>query len=309
MIIYPKYFFPGTAPNADSSSSPPHSSLAISNKKHFIIRPRRTSIIVQEVKDLEDRFYAITKDFRNQLDRKTKDVTDVFDTLLSLPPRLHLIYSPFLEKNFHCLDKSDSHKELFFKMNSCWNFLDCELFLHVVRKHGDVELNRLINIYRDDIQKFRQCTSVYQLVQGWEESPYRPYDEDKYRKSIVKLDRDSKTCSLEELECFRKVIIYDQPLSIAAFIFHELKIHCVTMVWLVAKEEVSILYDSLTIKSNDSDFITRHAIHFWSLDDHIFYPMNDLCIQYWNACRNGYLERVEKFLESRDVDPNHDCEV
>ena len=274
-------------------------------KRSTIIHERPTSLIKLEIKALEDQFRALIIAFRNQLDRKNEEVTEVHDTLLTLSPRLHQIYSPVLEEMFHGLEKCESHQELFFKLNICWNFIDYELFLHIVEKHGDYELKCAMYRYRDDVCKFRECTSVHQLVASWEDSAYRPYDSKRYKKSVVQLDRNPKTCSLEELENIRKYMIYDQPLSIAAIIFHDLAINCVTMVWLVAKEDASILFDSL-FKWSHSDFVTRHAINFLSLDDHIFYdPMNDISMQYWNACREGNSKCVREFLESRKVDPNY----
>ena len=283
-------------------------------KRSTIIHERPTSIIKLEIKALEDEFRTLIIAFRNQLDSKNEDVSEVHDTLLALSPRLHRIYSPVLEEMFHGLEKCETHRKLFFKLNICWNFIDYELFLHIVEKYGDYELKCAMYKYRDDVRKFRERTSVYQLVASWEDSAYRPYDRERYRKIVVRLDRNSKTCSLEELENLRKYKnydqpLYDQPLSIAAIIFHDLAINCVTMVWLVAEEDASILFDSL-FKWSHSDFVTRHAINFLSLDDHILYdPMNDISMQYWNACREGNSKCVREFLESRKVDPNYCCKV
>lgn len=245
----------------------------------FIIE-RDIDAIQQEIETLHDKFHALIKDLRERLDSEKKKIADVHDTLLSLPPHLNIVYLPVLEGMLHSLEKCESHRDFFLKLNTCWNFIDFELLERIVKKHGGEELKSAMNRYLDDVRKFRKCTSVHQLVEGWG-SAYRPFDKEKYKKYVAQLERDPKTCTLEELEVLRKDTRYsicEQPLSTAAMILHELAAGSVTVVWLVSEEYVEILLVSISelIKTSQSDFIDRYGISFLSLDGHILYPVEEV---------------------------------
>ena len=238
---------------------------------------RNTGTVVErgdvelEIEALHDRFHALIKDVKESL-----GLEKVHETLLTLPPRLNFIYSKIIVEED--LKGCKSHEDLFLRLNSYWNFIDSELLERIVKKHGSDKLKSEMRKYVNDVKEFRKRTSVHQLVEGWEGSAYKPFEKETYKRYIARLGRDPKTCTLEELEILRKISansICDQPLSTAALILHEVTICCVTIVWLVAREDVSILFDGLS-ELIRSDFVARHGIEFLSLDGHILFPVEEV---------------------------------
>lgn len=247
------------------------------------IMERSVDSIQCEVEVLHDKFHDLIKDFRKQLESEKKDVADIHDTLLSLPPNLEIVYSRDLEEMFHSLEKCGTHREFFFKLNKCWNCIDIELLERIVRKHGDDKLRTAMTSYRSELREFRETTTVRQLLEGWE-ATYRDFDKQKYKEYVAQLNRDPQTCTLEELESLRKDTrnsIYDRRLTTAAIILHEIRVGSVTVVWLVAEENVTILLESLSglIQTSRFDLIDRYGIEFLSLDGYILYPAEEVSTQ------------------------------
>lgn len=260
------------------------------HRAHSSVSAIQEGDIEREIEILHDKFHALISDFRKQLESERKEVADVHETLLSLPLNLQVIYSDDLDEMFHSLEKCKTHREFFFKLNNCWNFIDFELLERIVRKHGGDKLKSAMIRYIDELREFRQTTTVHQLVQGWEPT-YRPFefDKQKYKEYITRLKRDSQSCTLEELEALRKDTrnsIGYRTLSTAAMILHEIRIGSVTVVWLVAEEDVGILMESISelIKTSRFEPINRYGIEFLSLDDYVLYPKEEV-----SCCHCGVL--------------------
>lgn len=246
---------------------------------------RDADIIKREIKSLHRKFHSLIKYFREKFERV--EVTDVHDTLLSLPPDLQAIYSPVLDKMFHELEKCESHKEFFSKLNDCWNFIDFDLLEPIVEEHGDNELKSAFETYRKELELFRQSTTVYQLIEIWKPK-FRSHLSDIPEKSrddckmfVSRLDKDAKAFTVQELDHFRRnAFDFVHPLSVAAVILHNIIISSVTIAWLVAKENVDILskFISELIHTSPSAFIDSHGIVFLSLDDYILYPVDEVSI-------------------------------
>lgn len=237
---------------------------------------------MKKIEKLEDMFRSLIKSMREQLDAKNKDVADVHDTLLALPPSLSVVYSPYLEEKFHSLEKCETQREFFFKLNTCWNFIDCDLLKHIINKHGDDELKSKMENYLSELQDFRNSTTVYQLIKTWEPI-YGPSSIPKgYKEFVMQLNQDPKECTIQELESLRKDTsrsICNAPLSIAAMILYEISGGSVTVVWIVAEKVIDMLSSSIT-QLIDFKLIKRYEIVCMALDGCVFYPLNTLQVKF-----------------------------
>lgn len=240
---------------------------------------REDDDIQKDIRDLTREFRKLINELKKELDSRYKDVDAVHDTLLNLPPRLDNIYSSALDKKFHSLEKCSSHKEMFSKLNDCWNFLDFEVLQRVIEEHGSDQLISDMNEYLQSLHLFRTGTTVYQLNKLSKELTYRPSAvPERYKTYVGELYKDPRDCTLEELECIRletRYSIQEAPLSMAALILYEVFDNSVIVVWLVEEQEVGKLSESVKrLIATDSGFIDRYDIIFLLLDDYMFYPFD-----------------------------------
>ena len=249
-------------------------------KADGIIVERDSDIVKQEIRDLCRRFMSLLKDLRKQLDNEGKDFNDLNDVLLNLPDSIESVYHQLIEDKSHSLDRCDSNNNFFRIMRSCWNFIDTDILEYIIEEHTDSnELKSAVKSYHRDLEKFRKYTTVHQLVTIWG-CKYRRSDiPDDCTDCVVKLNREAKTCSVQELDSLRNEFLFAFPLSktCAAMYLHDITTGSVTVVWLVALENVNILSRSISqLIETSSDFIDRYEIEFLCLDDHILYPVDEV---------------------------------
>lgn len=234
-----------------------------------------------EINSLHRKFFSLIKDFREQLNSQKKDIADVHDTLLYLPQNLNAIYSPILEEMFHSLEKCESFRKFFFKLNDCWNFIDYDLLESVIEEHGNAALKSAMNTYLKELSKFCQSTTVHQLIKIWQPNYpnfYSPHSQQEDRKLFVsRLNRDAKMYTIQELDHFRREAFhFARPLSTAALILYDIMPGSVTILWLVAEKDIDEFSSSISVLVKTSQFIHQHGILFLCLDDCILYPVEEV---------------------------------
>lgn len=235
---------------------------------------KSADVIKKEIDGLQDEFYSLIIGTKKQLDYDKKAIADVHDTLVFLPDDLKDIYSPLLDKRYHILQKCDSHGNFFSKLNECWNFIDFDLLKRIIEKHGDARLNSAMKRYLDDLRKFRESTTVYQLIKIWKPK-CRPSDiSDESREFVMSLKQDPKTCTIEMLDDLRNDTCTAIRLSKTAMILFIITDGSVKVVWLVAEKHVDLF--SALIKTKYSVSIENYGIEFLSLDGYILYPVNEV---------------------------------
>ena len=184
-----------------------------------------------KIDTLHEKFRSLVEDLRNQLDSQRIEVTDVRDTLLSLPRDLHVIYSPILEEMFRSLGRCESYgmRELFCKLGDCWNFIDIDLLESIIDEHGNTELRSAMEAYTKQLKMFCQSTTVHQLIEIWRPKFPKssvldiPQGSHKHCKSLVtRLDRDARTYTIQELDCLRReaLNVMHHPLSFTTMIHY-----------------------------------------------------------------------------------------
>ena len=246
---------------------------------------RDNDMVKKDIDDLCGRFMTLVDGLSQQLDNEGKDFDDLHDTLLALPNSLNSVYRKLIKDKFHSLDRCDSTSEFLDNMSrytetySCWNFIDTDILEYIIEKYGNRELKSAVTSYHKELEKFRKSTSVHQLVTIWD-GMYKPSDiPNEYTDFMAKFKRESKTCSVQELDSLRHQFLLAFPLSktCIAMYLHDIIPGSVTVVWLVALENVNILSRSISqLIGTSSDIIDRYEIEFLSLDDHILYPVDEV---------------------------------
>lgn len=250
---------------------------------------REDDKIDEEIKVLYEKFRSLIKSIRSQLESQKKSIDEVHDTLLMLPQPLHKVYSPMLNEKFHSLEKCGSHREFFFKLQDCWNFIDFDLLEIIINDHGSDKLKADMKKYLKELSKFCKSTSVYQLINMWKPKYELSDIPDNHRKYVAQLDQNPETCTIQELESLRNDTtspICCAQLSKAALIFFTFSGGSVTVVWIIEERAIDMLSSCITqlLNTNDvkffSQYINRYKILLLLLDDFMLFPHN--CIEQVN---------------------------
>lgn len=252
------------------------------NPQKDTIIERDSVMVKKDIDDLHGRFMSLLSDLKKQLDPEGKDVSALHETLMALPDSIESAYHQFIEDKFHSLDRCDSNKNFFWIMRSCWNFIDTDILEYIIEKHGSKELKSAVTSYHTELEEFRKSTSVHQLVTIWGRR-YKPSDiPDGFTAFKARVNKKAKTCSVQELDSLRNELLFACPLSntCAAMYLHDITTGSVTVVWLVAMENVNILLKSIAqlIETSYSDFIDCYKIEFLCLDDYILYPVDEVSV-------------------------------
>lgn len=242
----------------------------VPRSKHRDVVDGRHHIIKEKVEDLTDKFFSLIKHTKSQLDLKKEKIDDVHDTLVYLPQDLSAIYSPLLEKDYHALEKCNSHRDFFSKLRDCWNFIDFDLLERIIKVHGDASLKSEMKCYLKELRQFCESTTVYDLIKTWK--PKLPLNiSEELEEFIVVLRKENpKTCTIQMLDNLRHETCTAIRLSKTAMILYRIAGGSVKVVWLVAKKHDSLF--SGLIKTKYSVIIDQYGIEFLSLDNRILYP-------------------------------------
>ena len=196
-----------------------------------------SNAVQKEIESLSDRFATLIADIRKRLDKKTKDVGDVLDTLLyNIPESIKPIYSPIVQDMCGSLERSESHRAFFHKLNDCWNFIDFDLLERIIAKHGGRDLQSAMMKYSTQLRRFLKSTTVHQLIKVW-----KPTDEymrlDKARQQareypelVVSMDQDPTKFTVQALDTLRKDIgNCTLTLSKTAMVFYKINPGSITV--------------------------------------------------------------------------------
>ena len=112
------------------------------------------------ITDLDKRFDALKNNVRECLEKHVIPVERVADALTSLSADDDEHHKIFLESHVHVLFKAVKHSELFGTMNFHWNYLNCPLLDHLVRKFELKEVKLEMEAYKSSLQQFREKTPL-----------------------------------------------------------------------------------------------------------------------------------------------------
>ena len=250
--------------------------------------PRDFDIVKRDIRCIDGDFTSLIIKVERKLDKeKNKEVGDVLDTVNYLPPGLKEVYSQWIESEYRGLDRSESHREFFTKLNRCWNFLDFQLLERIIEKQcdGDRELKTALQKYREDLQAFCKSTTVYQLIKLWKPQTVCVKSEiTGYKRVISQLGLDPKSLSVFSLDSLREEMSDEESfstlgelsLSNTALFLYWIVAGSVTMMWLVA-EKILSLFTSQLVKSH-TGFVDRYQITFLSVDEYIVHSVAEVCI-------------------------------
>ena len=134
----------------------------------FSVVGQKTSIIADDVRNFEIRFYDLVRSVQNEMLRAQVSVVDLLDTLTLLPTSIRTEHYQFIKKCIDDLMKTEDISDIFRRLNLYWTYLEYSLLDHIIVCHSDifsVELKEKMRLYNYDMIAFKKSTTVKQLME------------------------------------------------------------------------------------------------------------------------------------------------
>ena len=221
---------------------------------------------------MQKEFESIHKQFIDELtlDDHKVSVDDVLLTLTMLPIPLKEVYECEIQEKLPNLEGKKRIKELFYRLNPLFTFVDYELLQHLISRYGSAKLNKCMTSYANSIVLFKSKTTVDDIIA----SKYWPVGEEdeNFKRLRTKFDCNTKTYTLEKLDNFRKRYCNQMKLSkvISVTILKSLEqASSFYAVWLIPTEIAAEMIAAASLV--DSSFYMEEGVALVSLDGNILY--------------------------------------
>ena len=221
---------------------------------------------------LQEEFGSIQEQFIHELTSSRVSVDSVLQTLTTyLPFQLKNVYEREIQRKLSKLEKRKRIKELFYRLNPLYTFIDYELLQHMISKLGSIALKERMTSYVSSTSLFKSQTTVDDLITIGCDWPVAR--KGKYCKRLrIKLDCDPKTYTLEELDDFRRKHFIQLRLShyISFTLLSSLEqASSFYVVWLIPTEIAAEVIAAASLV--DSSFYVEEGVVMVSLDGNMLY--------------------------------------
>ena len=175
-----------------------------------------------------------------------------------LPTSLKYQHHYFLKQHSSEIAKTTTVEEIFFILNSYWNFLNCSLLVHIINKFGDEDLKKELSAYTTALKEFRSRTKVTDFSKMCAESSEIPPE---FVALRTRMGPNWEHCTLEDIEEHQQSLAENSSLADYALYFMAGFPGSIYLLWSVPKHAVNFL--AITI---DQQFCNRHGIEEVTID-------------------------------------------
>ena len=202
-----------------------------------------TSQYVQaKIRRFEKRFKELKKAARECLVKKKISVEQVVDSLTSMPADDLEEHKQFLKENLSDLSESSDIPELFGKLSLLyWNYLSYQLLEYLIKEFG-LEVEREMEVYKLDLQRFRQKTPLALFCECQTRRRKKPPEG--FQEMVAEFDWPHEV-TLEVVEQFRQEFIYHYKLRDCAMILSKLLFGSFIVTWFVPELIVKKLKEGI----------------------------------------------------------------
>ena len=215
-----------------------------------------------EIECFEDRFNTMKLLTIKCLEKIQISVMAVVYILTSLHAVYRAEYKVFFEKKIQKLNQCHNHWELFGSLNSYWNYLSYHLLDHLIKEvslnyrfftdvegktveQSVIDVKRQMSLYKRDLKKFRQLTSLKAFCRAENWSTDDPPPE--FRRMVVKFNWPDTT-TLEDVEIFRQRYVRHYNLRDCAMMLNSILPGTFTVTWFVPSSVVEVLKEERPFK-------------------------------------------------------------
>ena len=156
--------------------------------------------ISKRIETLEEQFDCLHDRLVTELSEGGASVDQVLRALTKLPLAFRKEYESTIQSMLPELEKRQVIRNLFYRLNPLFNFIDYELLQHLVSKFGSQELKQEMTSYTAKVQLFKKITTISELIDYW---PGLEVPQIDYKILRAKFADDPKSYTLEKLDNFR----------------------------------------------------------------------------------------------------------
>ena len=153
--------------------------------------------IEKEIEELEDQFFDVVDKAADSLENVP--LSRIKRCVTQLPVSVKYQHKKFLEDKLSAIDNAQTVAAVFAILGLYWNFLNCGLLTVLIRRLGNAETKLLMELYTEQLRRFRMKTKLGDFVGKWAQSTPPHFVEFK-----AKMGHAWRNCTLEDLEEFRK---------------------------------------------------------------------------------------------------------
>ena len=164
-----------TPPGTLERSKPPYLEIEISPISAVEV-PQVTSLAISldldgEVCELEEEFDGlvdqVADDIENAIEKGITKLSRVKRSVTQLPVSLRYLHVKFLQGKLSAINKAETINELFSILGSYWDFMNCGLLVHLVKRFGSMETQQRMGRYLERLKEFRMRTTVREFTDKW----------------------------------------------------------------------------------------------------------------------------------------------
>ena len=194
-------------------------------------------------------------------------VQDFKDRLINLNVRNREQHKEFLDKVIFSDKNAESVKDVWRKLSDYWDFLNYTLLEHLIKKYGDRNLLAAMRAYKKRLEMFRCQTRLCDFAEHFKDIRKGVLQEKKdllKKFVVVKLERNWKNCSLQDLENWKECLTHKLLLPSFITILEDISQGSVSITWAIPAMFTPSLVEKL--KTLDENFCKEHKIMSLSLD-------------------------------------------
>ena len=195
-----------------------------------------------KIRRFEKRFNELKKAARECLVRRKVTVEQVVDSLTSMPADDLEEHKQFLKENLSDLRNSSDIPELIGKLSLLyWDYLSYQLLEYLIKEFG-LEVEREMEVYKLDLQMFRQKTPLALFCQSQKRRRRKPSEE--FQEMVAEFDWPPEV-TLEVVEQFRQEFAYHYKLRDCAMMLAVVCPGSFIITWFIPESIVNKLREDI----------------------------------------------------------------
>ena len=172
------------------------------------------SSLKDQIKHLENIFQWLTNEAYKRMKNANVSLDDFYALISSMNVSLDHLAGKYIEE---CFEKANTLAKMWGKLNRFWDFLNCELFQHVVQVmfiETDDPLRSKLAEYESEREIFLSSTKLCDFVDHWPFLKAKPKTKsiDKFKRIVVKVCKKWKDCTLHDVK--KSTIIFSEDFSL-----------------------------------------------------------------------------------------------
>ena len=238
----------------------------IAHPYYVIVFPLDVS---KRIETLEEQFDCLHERLVTELSEGGASVDQVLRALTKLPLIFRKEYESKIQDMLPELEKREVIRNLFYRLNPLFTFIDYELLQHLVSKFGSQELKQEMTSYTVKLHLFKKVTTIHELIDYW---PGLKVPQIDHKILRAKFEDDPKSTTLEKLDYFRNRFYNELRLSefVAVSILVLLEpANSFIAIWFIPTMLVQELTEA--VSQVDKRFFKAEQILELSLDERTLY--------------------------------------